>query len=115
MAASRAYHMYIVRCSGGRLYIGSTENLAQRVNTHNSGRGPVFTRIRLPVQLMYSEPFPTMAEARQREIQIKKWSRTKKEALITGDQRELKNLRKRRKKWPASAENMRRRSVIKSL
>jgi predicted GIY-YIG superfamily endonuclease len=38
-----------------------------------------------------------MAEARGREVQIKKWSRQKKEALMHGDMARLHALRRRRR------------------
>ena len=88
--------MYILKCCDGVYYVGSTDDLAERVRTHNSGRGPVFTRIRLPVELVYSESFPSMSEARVRELQVKKWSRAKKESLVARDKATLKRLSKRR-------------------
>jgi len=42
--------------------------------------------------VVYSESYPTLGLARKREIQLKKWSRAKKEALIAGDAAILKNL-----------------------
>jgi len=96
MPAEQTYHVYIVRCADRSLYVGSTEDLAGRVRTHNTGHGPIFTRIRLPVELVYSEPFPTRSEARVREIQVKKWSHAKKQALIAGDKAVLTRLSKRR-------------------
>jgi len=39
-----------------------------------------------------------MEDARQREIQIKKWSRCKKEALIAGEKARLHDLSKRKDK-----------------
>ena len=78
------FHAYILRCADGSYYAGATSDLAGRVETHNAGRGPRFTACRRPLALVYSEPFHSMEEARQREIQIKKWSRAKKEALIAG-------------------------------
>jgi putative endonuclease len=97
MAAEQGYHMYIVRCSDGSLYVDCTRDLVQRIETHNSGRGPIFTRSRLPVELVYSEPFPCMSEARQREVQIKKWSHAKKVALIAAGKTTLKRLSQRRR------------------
>ena len=88
--------MYILRCNDGIFYVGSTGNLHDRLQVHNTGRGPMFTRIRLPVELVYSEPFTSFSDARLREIQIKKWSHEKKEALIAGDMAALKRLSKRR-------------------
>ena len=35
-------------------------------------------------EIVYTETYTTLTEARRREIQIKKWSRVKKENLIKG-------------------------------
>jgi putative endonuclease len=42
----------------------------------------------------FSEQYRTFKEARQREAQVKRWSRAKKEALVRRDVQELKNLSK---------------------
>ena len=42
--------------------------------------------------------FATIKEARKREVQVKGWTRLKKEALVRGDIETLKKLSKRRKK-----------------
>jgi predicted GIY-YIG superfamily endonuclease len=39
---------------------------------------------RLPVTLLYSEPHTTVSAALQREQQVKRWTRVKKQALIDG-------------------------------
>ena len=91
-----SFFVYILRCADGAYYVGSTSDLASRVATHNAGRGPGFTACRRPVELVYSEPFTTMGQAREREIQLKKWSRAKKEALIGGDAKALHDLSRRR-------------------
>jgi len=49
------------------------------------------------VSLVYTEEFQTFSEARRREAQIKQWSRSKKEALVSGDLDKLKELAKSRK------------------
>ena len=98
MHAVSRYFTYILRCSDGSYYVGHTDDPAQRVHWHNLGHGSTWTAKRRPVTLVYSEPHTAEADAVRREIQIKKWSRDKKEALITSDNRELKNLSKRRKK-----------------
>jgi len=90
------FAVYILRCVDGTYYVGSTSDVADRVATHNEGRGPRFTNCRLPTTLVYTEPFGTMAQARSREIQIKKWSRAKKEALIEGAMDRLHRLSRRR-------------------
>jgi len=89
------YSTYILRCSDNSLYIGHTKSLQDRLEIHNSGKGPLFTRNRRPVTLAYVEEFETEAEAIHRETQIKRWTRTKKEALISGNIERLKQLSKR--------------------
>ncbi len=73
--------VYIVRCSDGTLYTGWAADVAARVKAHNAGRGAKYTRMRLPVKLVYSEELPTRAEAMKRERQIKRYPRAKKLAL----------------------------------
>ena len=96
VAISDQYYVYVLRCADGTLYVGITTDVAGRVEAHNAGRGPRFTACRRPVTLVYSEPHPTMESARQREVQLKKWSRAKKEALIAGDMVLLHELSSRR-------------------
>jgi len=80
--------VYILQCSDGSFYIGLTNNLKQRIRDHQSGDGAQYTRSRLPVKLAYAEKYANQNDAEEREQQIKRWSRAKKEALISG---KLKN------------------------
>lgn len=75
-------HFYIVRCSDGSLYCGSTNNLDARIKKHNDGIGAKYTKYRRPVKLVYSEIFSTLVEAQRRERQVKGWRREKKINLI---------------------------------
>jgi putative endonuclease len=84
--------LYILRTSSNRLYIGVTESLDQRISTHNSGKGAEWIKVNRGARLVYCETYATLGSARKREIQLKKWSRAKKEALIAGDFAMLKNL-----------------------
>jgi putative endonuclease len=86
------FFVYILRTSTNRLYIGVTENLDQRISTHNSGKGAEWIKADRDARRVYSEPHPMLGSARKREIQLKKWSRKKKEALIAGDFAKLKSL-----------------------
>jgi putative endonuclease len=72
----------MVRCSEGPLYIGIAFNVTDRVRRHNWGVGPKFTAQRRPVELIWSECCGTAVEARQREREIKGWSREKKLKLV---------------------------------
>jgi len=76
------WNVYVVRCSDGSLYTGSTNNLTKRVQRHNSGHGGKYTRARKPVALEYVEDFNTKNEAFKRESAIKKLSKVNKERLI---------------------------------
>jgi len=74
----------MLRCSDGSYYVGSTDELEKRVAEHEHGEGCEWTRLRLPVEFVWRQEFPTREEARTAEHQIKRWSRAKKEALIAG-------------------------------
>ena len=75
-------YTYIVQCSDGTFYTGWTNDLSQRLNAHNSGKGAKYTRIRSPVVLVYYEAFLTRQEAMKREYSIKQLSRKEKLTLI---------------------------------
>ncbi len=79
------FYTYILQCSDGSLYTGYTNNLEKRITKHNSGKGAKFTRGRGPVQLMFSEEFPSKEQAMARETEIKKLTRHKKLKIIKGD------------------------------
>ena len=80
---------YILRCVDDSYYIGSTKDLGRRINEHEKGHCS-HTSQRLPVELIYFEVFNSITYAKKREIQLKGWTRKKKEALIKN---ELKRLR----------------------
>jgi putative endonuclease len=86
------YFLYILHTPSNTLYIGVTEALDRRITTHNTGKGAKWTKVHKGGVLVYSEIHPTLGLARKREIQLKKWTRPKKEALIARDLAKLKNL-----------------------
>ena len=88
--------MYILRCSDGSYYTGSTRDLEGRLYEHQNGLGAVFTKKRLPIKLVYCEEFERIDEAFYREKQVQGWSRAKKEALIQGQYDLLPKLAKTR-------------------
>lgn len=89
--------LYILRLRSGGLYIGATTDLNRRYRDHCSGNACRTTTIDPPVKLLYSEEHVTFSHARKREAQIKRWTRAKKEALISGDLKGLRHLSKTRK------------------
>ena len=85
---------YILRLKSGHFYVGSTTDLSARYQAHCGGIACRTTELDPPVALVYSEEHPTFHAARQREAQVKKWTRAKKEALVAGDSAALRRLSK---------------------
>lgn len=78
------YTVYILKCKDETLYVGSTSDMVRRLHQHNTAKsGAHYTKIRRPVSLVYQETVATLALARAREAEIKRWSRQKKMELIS--------------------------------
>lgn len=74
---------YILKCSDDTLYVGSTNELKKRLHEHNNLKsGAHYTKIRRPVELVYSEELETLSLARKREVVLKKLTRKEKIDLI---------------------------------
>ena len=76
-------YCYIVECADGTYYTGWAIDPEKRVQVHNKGRGAKYTKMRLPVKLVYVEEQPDRKTAMKRERAIKKMRREKKQKLIT--------------------------------
>jgi putative endonuclease len=72
------WHIYILLCSNGSLYTGSTNDLEKRFLAHQNGTGAKYTRANKPVRIICTENFETKSEAFKRESEIKSWTRAKK-------------------------------------
>jgi putative endonuclease len=77
-------YMYILECSDGTYYTGSTNNLELRLIQHQNGEGANYTKKRTPVKLLYYEEYYRIDYAFYREKQVQGWRREKKEALMNG-------------------------------
>lgn len=77
------YYTYIlISLKDNSYYIGSTSNIKERLNYHNTGRSR-YTKLKMPWNLIYFEELLTLSLARKRETQIKSWkSRKAVERLI---------------------------------
>jgi len=84
--------MYILECSDGSFYTGSTTDVDIRLAQHHDGEGANYTKKRRPVKLLYTEEYDRIDEAYFREKQVQNWRRTKKLALINGTFEELNAL-----------------------
>lgn len=60
----------------------STANIEKRLNEHCMGLTPCYTKKRRPLELVFLQTFTARYDALVAEQQIKKWCRSKKEALI---------------------------------
>lgn len=76
------WYVYILECMDGFYYTGITWSIEQRMAQHKSGKGSKFTAKHGFKQLKHIEEFSDLLEARQRERQLKDFSRKKKEALF---------------------------------
>ncbi len=77
--------VYILKCADDTLYTGCTNNLDKRLHQHNNLKsGAHYTKLRRPVELVYSETHSTLAEARAREAEIKRLTKIQKLSLIKG-------------------------------
>ena len=65
------------------LYIGVTRDFLNRIFEHENGIIPEFTKKYNCHYLVYYEHFQNINEAIDREKQLKKWRREKKEQLIS--------------------------------
>lgn len=74
--------MYVVECSDKTWYTGYTTDIVRRIKTHNAKKGAKYTRVRVPVKLLYFEEFETKSEATRAESLFKKLTRAKKEEYI---------------------------------
>lgn len=78
------WYVYIIECLDSSYYTGLTWSLPSRVEQHLSGLGCKYTSVHGVKRLAYAEEHTDITLAREREIQIKDWSRGKKEKLISG-------------------------------
>jgi len=76
-----SYYCYMVHCSNGAFYTGWTTEPTRRVKEHNAGRGARYTKMHLPVALVYVEEVEDHSSALKRELEIKSLSHIRKAEL----------------------------------
>ncbi|MGK0127880.1 MAG: putative endonuclease [Candidatus Azotimanducaceae bacterium] len=90
-------YVYILKCADQTYYTGITSNLTKRIFEHESGKHKdSYTSTRRPIELVFYGEFTDINTAIEKEKKVKKWSRTKKEALINGNFEDLPNLAKKK-------------------
>ena len=93
-------HTYILECSDGTLYLGSTIDLQRRLLQHSDGAGARCTAERLPVRLLWSAESASIRDAFFSEKMLQGWSQPKKRALIEGRFGDLPGLSRSRREAP---------------
>lgn len=73
---------YLLRCADDTFYCGITNDMQKRLAAHNAGEGAKYTRGRIPVSVVYRESCADKSAALKRELQIKRLSRSAKQALL---------------------------------
>lgn len=85
--------VYILLCADGTFYVGVTSRLWERLGEHMRGASKdSYTAQRLPVRLVWCTFIDSIVDAIAAEKKLKGWSHAKKQALIDGDFRRLKEL-----------------------
>lgn len=75
---------YLMRCGGGSLYAGWTNDLSHRAFAHKSGQGGAkYTKAFRAAGLAYAELCADQSAAMHREAELKKLTKAQKEALCT--------------------------------
>jgi putative endonuclease len=81
-AMQREYYVYIMSNVSRTLYIGVTNDLERRVWEHKGKTKTGFTSRYNITLLVYIESYDGPSDAIAREKQLKRWSRSKKLAMI---------------------------------
>ena len=85
MSRSAVFILYILRCSDDTLYTGIASDVQKRMSEHESSpRGAKYLRGKGPLRLVFEEPVGDRGVASALEYRVKRLSRARKEALISG-------------------------------
>lgn len=76
------YFVYMVRCSDGTYYAGSTADIEARLKLHNAGNGAKYLRGKGPARLVYSKKYRYYKNVLRAERNLKKLSRKEKDTLV---------------------------------
>jgi putative endonuclease len=93
------YFVYILKCNDNTYYTGVTNDVQRRFLEHQNGDDvDSYTYKRRPVELVFYAEFSDIRTAIEKEKQVKKWSKAKKEALINNQFDLLPELSKKKPK-----------------
>ena len=70
-------YLYIAQSKkNSRYYIGSTDEPERRIIEHNAGKTKSLLHLR-PLEIVFCTKYPTISEARQMEMRLKRWKNRK--------------------------------------
>ena len=76
--APEPWYVYVLECTGGKLYTGITNDLARRYAKHAAGKGAIYTRLNPPVRMLACLPCTDKSEAAKSEYRLKQLPRARK-------------------------------------
>lgn len=77
------WFIYILLCADDTFYTGVTTDIDRRLIEHNSlDKWAKYTKMRRPVQIIYTREFTSRSQACKEEYRIKQLTRKQKEKLI---------------------------------
>jgi predicted GIY-YIG superfamily endonuclease len=86
-------------CADGSYYVGQLNNVPERLRKHRCGLGSKHSADRHFACLIFTEGPYTLQFSVAREAQLKRRSRAKREALVSGQFEQLRNLAASRYQW----------------
>jgi putative endonuclease len=93
MTSERNYYVYLLTNWNNKvMYVGVTNNLERRIYEHKHKLVQGFTQKYNVDKLVYFEETKDVHAALEREKEIKKWRREKKNALVLKDNTEWRDL-----------------------
>lgn len=78
----RQWTVYMLECADDTFYVGITNDMARRLNEHNTGSASRYTRGRRPVHVVMTESATSRSAALKREAALKRLTRAQKERLL---------------------------------
>ena len=76
------WFVYLLKCSDNSYYTGIAQDVEERLNRHQTGRGAKYTKARLPVELVFTEEVENHSKAIVREKWLKRQTHAVKQELI---------------------------------
>lgn len=77
------WYVYMLLCDRKTFYIGIAPNVRKRLVVHRA-KHSFFTKKFSDVQLVYAESHQSKHAGATREVQLKGWTRAKKQQLVDG-------------------------------